>query len=90
MESRARLAKTIVMLEPGKFVEAPATITKDGRKVGTLTSSVQAPNGDIFSVGIVKTDYIEAGTVLSVGDEQVSATVTRLPGAQPDFLTQKE
>ncbi len=90
MESRARLAKTIVMLELGKFVEAPATITKDGRKVGTLTSSVQAPTGELFSLGIVKTDYIEAGTVLSVGDEQVSAAVTRLPGAQPAFLTQKE
>jgi aminomethyltransferase len=90
MESRARLAKTLVALETGQFVEAPAAITdpSTGRSIGTLTSSVQAPTGDIFTMAVVKTDYIEAGTVLAVGDDAISATVTRLLGEQPDFITQ--
>ena len=81
------LAKTLVALEMGAFVEAPATITQDGRSIGTLTSIVQAPTGEVFSMAVVKTDYIQAGTALSVGEANVSATVTRLLGAQPDFLT---
>jgi aminomethyltransferase len=90
MESRARLAKTLVALEMGQFVEAPATITdpQTGRTIGTLTSSVQAPTGEVFTIAVVKTDYIEAGTVLAVGEEAISATVTRLLGEQPDFITQ--
>src|SRR5690606_27230476 len=41
MESRSRLAKTIVTLALDALVEAPAPISIDEREVGTLTSSVQ-------------------------------------------------
>jgi folate-binding protein YgfZ len=84
MESRAKLAKTIVSLDLSEMVQAPADIALNGAIVGKLTSSVQAPNGDIFAIAIIKTQAIAAGTELMLGS--VAATVKNLIGEQPDYI----
>lgn len=86
MESRARLAKTIVALELSEMVKAPADVSHDGRKIGKMTSSAQAPNGDLFAIAVLKMDYVSAGTAVTVGTK--AATVGRLLGTQPDFIEQ--
>jgi aminomethyltransferase len=82
MESRGRLAKTIVTVRLSAAVDAPAKLVADGHEVGMLTSSVQTPDGDSIGIGLVKVAKAQPGATLLVG-EGVSAEITGLPGAQP-------
>jgi tRNA-modifying protein YgfZ len=84
MESRAKLAKTIVALQLDSFVAAPAEVRFEGRSIGTVTSSVQAPTGENFAIAIIKTQHIEAGTPISLGE--VSGTVQGLLGHQAKYI----
>lgn len=84
MESRSKLAKTIVSLELEQFVAAPAEVKIEGRAIGTLTSSVQSPNGEIFALAIIKTQHIETGTSVTVGD--VSGKLRGLVGTQAKYI----
>jgi aminomethyltransferase len=79
MESRNRLAKTIVMLQPAAAVSTPAVIYAEGRQVGQLTSSVTAPDGELFALGVVKPEYAEPGQILEIGDQRINAQVKALP-----------
>ena len=88
MESRGRLAKTLVTLRLSAQVEAPAKITAGGRDVGTLTSSVQTPDGDQIGMGVVKLGVAVPGAELSLG-EGVAAEITALAGVQPANLTEE-
>ena len=87
MESRGRLAKTLVKLELDAFVAAPAPIYAGKGSVGRLTSSAMAPAGDIFALAVVKTNSAMPGTELQVGDAAIGATVTDYAGVQPAFVT---
>lgn len=86
MESRGKLAKTIVSLNLSAMINAPAEVTLNGAKIGKMTSSVQAADGDIFAIAVIKTHAIEAGTEIMVAD--VPATVSGLIGEQPDTIIQ--
>jgi folate-binding protein YgfZ len=87
MESRAKLAKTLVALHMDQFVSAPASIRDDkGAPAGQLTSCVQAPDGTIYAMAVVKVAYIAEETTLFVGDSRIPARVDRLLGKQPDFI----
>ncbi|MGJ3238220.1 MAG: YgfZ/GcvT domain-containing protein [Anaerolineae bacterium] len=88
MESRSKLAKTIVALDLTEMVNAPAEITRDGAKIGKLTSSVQAPDGTIFAIAIIKTQAITPDTSVLVDD--VPASVGQLLGKQPDYINTGE
>lgn len=86
MESRNRLAKTIVSLKLAEWVEAPAPIFLDGREVGRLTSSVKSPTGEFFAIGVIKVAASEAGTLLKVSEKQIDAEVGERLGVQPASL----
>lgn len=88
MESRGRLAKTIVSLQLDGYVESPSPLILDGREVGKLTSSVQSPDGEVFGIGVVKVAAAQQGVVLTVGAQH--ATITRLAGVQPPQLMLEE
>jgi aminomethyltransferase len=88
MESRGRLAKTIVALQLDGYVAAPAPLLLDGREVGKLTSSVQSPDGDVFGIGVVKVAAAQVGTALAAGAQR--ATITRLVGVQPPQFMAEE
>ncbi|HEX2620767.1 MAG TPA: hypothetical protein VHL11_11480 [Phototrophicaceae bacterium] len=89
MESRSRLAKTIVRLKLSGAVNAPVDLTLAGRRVGTLTSSVSAPDGSMLAIGVLKPSLASPGQTLTIGEtgEMLSATVIDLPGVQPPGLT---
>ena len=85
MESRGRLAKTIVKLDLSDMVAAPAPIFADGRAVGRLTSSVAAPDGQIYALAVVRLSQARAGASLSIGEQGTEAIVKELAGCQPPY-----
>lgn len=81
MESRRRLAKTSVSVQLERYVEAPASVTLNGREVGKMTSSVQTPDGDAFGIAVVKLSAAKVGTAVIIGG--VSGTISAFTGVQP-------
>jgi aminomethyltransferase len=84
MDSRERVARTIVRLKLTSMINAPTEIQVDGKVVGKLTSSVVSPDDEIFAIGVVKTAYATVGQELSSG--AVSITVQALLGVQPAWI----
>lgn len=84
MESRGKLAKTIVSLNLSVMVQAPAEVVSQGKTIGKITSSVQAPDGEIFAIAVIKTHATEVGTEVMVAN--IPATVSGLIGEQPDTI----
>ncbi len=90
MESRQRLAKTLVKIDLSVFVSAPAPVFADGKLSGRLTSSAKAPDGQIFALAVIKRDYARPGTALLVGDDRLPAQVSDYAGVQPSFLLEQQ
>lgn len=85
MESRQRLAKTIVKLDLSAFVRAAADIYHHGRPVGKLTSSARGLHQQVFALAVIKAASAGRGTELTVGAEHIAATVIDYAGQQPPF-----
>jgi aminomethyltransferase len=83
MESRGRLAKTLVQVRLNAPAETPADLLHEGKAVGTLTSSATTPDGDIVGLGFVKLPLAEPGQRFDIGENGTTAEVTALAGAQP-------
>lgn len=90
MESRNRLAKTMVTLKLSQMVDAPAPLKADGSEIGKLTSSVENPRGEAIGIGFVKVPLAEVGHEFNVGDSAVTAQISSLAGAQPPILENRE
>ncbi|MEQ8676265.1 MAG: folate-binding protein YgfZ [Aggregatilineales bacterium] len=87
MESRERIAKTIVHLTLDRAVNAPIELFSEGKKAGTLTSSVTTPDGEHLGIGILKTGVVQTGHTLTVGEEtNAQATIGNLIGTQPAWI----
>lgn len=86
MESRGRLAKTLVKLALSSMAPAPAPIYAQGKPAGALTSSVQAPDGCIHALAVLKVGSAQPNTDLTVGARGISAKVVDFAGAQPPFI----
>jgi aminomethyltransferase len=82
MESRGKLAKTISTVRIDALSESPVDLLIDGKRVGTLTSAVTAPDGTHYGIALLKPDQAQSDTQ-AVTTTGVTATVTGLPGAQP-------
>ncbi|HEX2907683.1 MAG TPA: hypothetical protein VHO69_12520 [Phototrophicaceae bacterium] len=87
MESRNRLAKTLVTLRLQAFVAAPAILYENEKAVGTLTSSVTTPDGEHLGLGFVKIAQAVPGQTLLAGETRVKIEVTALAGTPPPLLT---
>ena len=90
MESRGRLAKTIVHLQLTELVLAPASVYQAERGVGTLTSSAAAPDGEVFALAVIKTPLARPGQQLEVGDARIDAAIIALAGSQPATLKSED
>ena len=82
MESRNRVAKVLVRLQLRADLETPAPLLHDGRNAGTVTSSVTAPDGNVYAVGVVKTKVAmpDAQLITESGD---TVTVIEHAAAAP-------
>ena len=87
MESRQRLARTIVRLRLTKAVTAPADLKSGERSIGSLTSSVTTPDGQHLGIGVVRLAYAQPGSVLDADSAQ--ATIIDLAGVQPPSLREE-
>ncbi|MBN1964032.1 MAG: glycine cleavage system protein T [Anaerolineae bacterium] len=79
MESRGKLAKTLVGVTLSGPVEVGMTWSAGGKTQGTLTSAALRPDGTWIGLGFVKPDVAEVGRALDVANG-VSATITLAPG----------
>jgi aminomethyltransferase len=86
MESRGRLAKTLVRLDLPHMVDAPTPLFYEGRQAGEITSSVQSPLGEVFAIGVVRLALARPGQTLTAGAGDVPVSVATLIGAQPPYL----
>ncbi len=86
MESRGRLAKTLVKVALSSMTPAPAPIYAQGKPAGALTSSVQAPDGEIHALAVLKIGSAQPNTDLTVGVDGPNAKVIDYAAAQPPFL----
>jgi tRNA-modifying protein YgfZ len=87
MDSREKLARVMVSIQPDKFVGHNTPIQASGVTIGTLTSSVQAPNGDLFAIGVIKATYTHPDTYITIGD--IPAKIISILGTQPIWVTEK-
>ncbi len=88
MESRGRLAKTLVGLTLSEMANAPADLFADGKRAGTLTSSVTAPDGVHYGIGVLKPGIAVEETTVQVGAaEGPDAIVTGRLGVQPEWIS---
>lgn len=67
MESRGRLAKQLVKLNPDAPLESGAEIRADGKKAGQVTSTAEGPKGAL-ALAYVKTAFLENAGHLTAGD----------------------
>src|SRR5690606_32231604 len=90
MESRNRLAKTLVRLTLEAQVAVPLEITVDDKRVGLLTSCVTTPDGEILGLGLVKPQFALAGQPCKIGTDGIHAKVIAPAGVQPAQLANEE
>ncbi|MCY4144953.1 MAG: folate-binding protein YgfZ, partial [Chloroflexi bacterium] len=88
MESRQRLAKTLVRVALSAYAPAPAPVYASGNVVGKLTSSAQAADGEVVALAVLKVAFAAAGAALEVGENRRPARVIDYAGAQPSFITE--
>ncbi|MBK9125926.1 MAG: folate-binding protein YgfZ [Chloroflexi bacterium] len=82
MESRGKLAKTIVTLALDAPVTAPADLLIGGKRAGTLTSLAITPDGQALGIGVLKPEFARAGVQVATPDGS-TGTVSGTPGVQP-------
>ena len=87
MESRGRVAKALVKIDFSSMVPAPAPVYAQGRPVGTLTSSVEAADGQIYALAVLKVDHARSDCEVSVGPQGVMARVIGYAAAPPPFIS---
>ena len=61
MESRGRLAKVLVKVDLASMTPAPAPIYAGQKPVGKITSSVEAADGRIYALAVLRVDQRAAG-----------------------------
>ena len=73
MESRNRLAKTLVGLRAEGQLQVGTSLLDGDRTIGTITSVTQLDNGLYAALGFVKPEYAEPRTTLYSGDSNGTA-----------------
>src|SRR5258708_5591017 len=80
MESRNRLAKTLVSLQLPAVVPIGASLADSERTVGSVTSIATRDDGTVIGLGFVKPDRAEPGVKLEI-------TVDNHPGGVAEVVT---
>jgi tRNA-modifying protein YgfZ len=88
MESRGRLAKTMVRVRLSAPLDAPAELSADGKSAGTLTSAVKLSEEVAVGIAVVKMAAAQPGRVLQSGG--VNVEIIGYAGVQPPGLRDEE
>jgi aminomethyltransferase len=81
MESRGRLARTMMRVRLSAFINPPSALSADGKEAGMLTSAVTLPDGTHIGIVVVRMVYAQPGRLLMAGDVEVH--LEAYAGAQP-------
>lgn len=84
MDSRRRLARTIVRVRLDALVNTPSPVLFEGRAIGTLTSAAETPHGEKLGIAVVKLAHARPGMQVMIGDG-VSAVLIDRAGVQPEL-----
>ena len=87
MESRGRLARTMVRVRLDAPLDAPADLTADGKNAGTLTSAVTAPDGEHLGIAVLKMAYAQPGRTLRA--KNIGIEILDYAGVQPAGLQEE-
>lgn len=68
MESRGKLAKMLVRLQTAQAVASDTPLFSAGKRAGEITSSVIAPDGECYAMGVVKAGVVSDGATLHSED----------------------
>ncbi len=79
LESRGKLAKTLVAVTLDSEVPVGMPWFADGRRQGTLTSAARLPDGGWVGLGFVRPEVAEAGRSLTF-EQGGRAVIRRVPG----------
>ena len=77
MESRGRLAKTLVGLKLAAEVEPGVEVRRDGKAIGAVSSAAFSPEAGAIALAFVKPAFCDAGARVEV--DGVSGEVTPFP-----------
>jgi len=87
MESRERVARTIIHVTAEQAIAQGAELYADGKRVGMVTSSVTTPANEHVAIAVVKVVAAQPGSRLHIGElDGPEAAITTLLGEQPPFL----
>lgn len=87
MESRERIARTIVHLVADQPIPQNAELYADGKRVGTVTSTVTTPTDEHVAIAVIKVAAAQVGANLHIGAvDGAIVIVDALLGEQPPFL----
>jgi folate-binding protein YgfZ len=82
MESRNKLAKMLVRLRPAQNISNGTQLFQNKKRVGQVTSSVIAPDGELYVMGVVRTDVVQAGDSVQT-EAGVTVELGEILGVQP-------
>lgn len=82
MESRQKLAKMLVRLNPSQLVANGTLLFQNKKRVGQVTSGVVAPDGQNYMIGVIRTDVAQAGEPVET-EAGVVVEIGEILGVQP-------
>ncbi len=86
MESRNKLAKVLVRLSLPSMIPHGKLLFYEGKQIGEITSSVTAPDGAIYAMGVAKTSIVQPGVSLRAEHaDGLQLQMGDIVGSQPMF-----
>lgn len=90
MESRNKLAKTLVRLRLDRAVSVPNDLLVAGKRVGILTSCVTTPTGSVLGLGLIKPHLLVANPVFTTETGDATVHLIGTAGVQPAQLATED
>lgn len=82
MESRNKLAKMLMRLHPTQMIANGTLLFQNNKRVGQVTSGVIAPDGEIYMMGVIRTDVAQLGEPVET-EAGVKVELGDILGVQP-------
>lgn len=90
MESRNKLAKTLVRFTLDRSVSVPSDLLFEEKRVGILTSCVTTPDGSVLGLGLIKPHLLRANPIFTTEAGDAIIRVIGTAGVQPAQLATED